>query len=89
MYFAELFHTDRGVTCSDSALIDLPHEQECFDALKYANSFHSSAKYGRKGSWGGSPKGCFIYDSGLIYFNSHLTGKNLPNARSICGSGKD
>ena len=73
-FFAGIVHTGKGVTCSDSSFMDLSTAEECSNAVNYAKSFNSNANYRNLGSWSNYPKGCFIYDSGRMFFNTHLTG---------------
>ena len=86
--FAELVHTDKGTTCSDKGLLDLFTDQECADALYYAKSFVGAALYLGSGSWSENHKGCYIYQNGDMYFNTHSFGNNNANMRSICKKGK-
>ena len=85
--FLEFLHTDRGTTCSENLLGDLSNDQECSDAVNYATSFNLNANYVETRSWARYPKGCYIYDSGEMYFNSHPDGENRGETRSICISG--
>ena len=85
-FFAGYFHTDKGVTCSDSLFIDLSTAEECYDAfLFYAKSFSSKVR-GYYGSERG-PKGCYIDDRGGMYFNTHSTGSWSSSTTSICKDG--
>ena len=86
-FFTEFVHTDRGVVCSDSRFMDLSTAQECSGAIDYAKSFNSDANYREEGSWDVYPKGCHIYDSGSMYFNTHSTGTNQGRTISICRKG--
>merc|ERR1711997_945062 len=77
-------HTDRGVTCSDSGFVALSTAQECSGAVSYAKLFNSKARYQSEGSRSNDPKGCYIFDSGKMYFNKHPTGaKVFANRRTI------
>ena len=84
---AGLVHTDKGITCLDSGLMDLLTEQECSIAVHYAKSFNGNAQHIHSGSWTRKPKGCSIYDDGKMYFNTHSSGNNNANTRSICKTG--
>ena len=86
-FFTGFVHTDRGVVCSDSRFMDLSTAQECSGAIDYAKSFNSDANYRGEGSWDEYPKGCYIYDSGSMYFNTHSTGTNQGRTISICRKG--
>ena len=79
--------TNKGQTCSDISANDLYDAIECSDAVTYATSFSRFANYESTGSWDNFPKGCIIYDSGNMYFNSHSTGISASDTRSICKSG--
>ena len=85
--FAALVHTEKGTQCSDSGLQDLSTNQECSDAFNYAKSFNGNAQYVGSGYWSRNHKGCFIYDSGLMGFNTHYSGNNRADQRSICRKG--
>ena len=87
VFFAALLHTDRGFTCSDSGFIDLSTDQECSDAVNYAESFNYEANYKKMVSWPNNHKGCLIKDSGDMYFNLHPIGRNDASIRSICKKG--
>ena len=87
VFFAALLHTDRGATCSDSGFIDLSTDQECSDAVKYAESFNDEAIYKKVVSWPNNHKGCLILYSGDVYFNVHPVGRNDEDVRSICKKG--
>ena len=82
-----MFHADRGLTCSDIGLHDLTTAQECSDAVTYATLFNENARYVEEGSWHYNPKGCSIYSDGLMYFNSHPTGRKKSTTISICWKG--
>ena len=86
-FFAELVHTDNGVTCSDSGFKDLTAAQECSEAVIYAKSFNSAARYQSAVSLSTSPTGCIINHSGSMYFNSYPTGDRNNLYRSICRKG--
>ena len=86
-YFPEFRHTANGVTCSDSGFLDLFTAQECAGTVNYAKSFNSKACYKSEICQGGSPKGCFILDSGFMYFNNHSTGRASSSSSSICMKG--
>ena len=85
--FAEFFHANKGETCTESSLIDLSDNEECSDAVKYALSFNVDALYGGEVSFSEFPKGCSIYDDGIMYFNSHSTGTKANDALNICKKG--
>ena len=86
-FFAEFVHTSDGVTCSDSGLMDLSTEEECSGAVDYAKSFYSNARYMNAVRWTNEQKGCFIFYSGKIYFNTHPTGGRQDIVTSICKRG--
>ena len=85
--FADFVDTDKGVTCSESGFMDLSTAQQCSAALNYAMSFNSGASYQFEDSWSGNPKGCFIFDWGSMYFNTHSTGGRNYYVVSICENG--
>ena len=85
--FAEVVHTDNGVTCSERGFKDLSTAQECSDAVGYAKTFNSKAYYVAEESSSNSPKGCYIYTSGSMYFNTHSIGGRNSYAASICTKG--
>ena len=87
LFFAGFVHTDKGATCNacfGSGCRDLFNAQECSDAENFAKSFNSRA------GWDGElwlvdyPRGCFVLDSGDMYFNTHTTGGFSSAATSIC-----
>ena len=78
-FFAEFDHTENGVECSDvDGLMHLSTAQECADAVSYAKSFNSLARYDREFSSSAHPNGCIIVERtiprGIMWFNSHPTG---------------
>ena len=87
VFFTGYHHTNKNLTCSAYAYSDLKNNQECHHAVIYASSFNSFASYKGSGSWKYNPKGCYIYDNGYVYFNSHSTGSRKPNTQSICKKG--
>ena len=87
LFYAAFIHTDFGVTCSDNGFIDLSNDQECLDAVNYAKSFNREANYIKEVSREFDPKGCFIYETGNMFFNLHSTGRNNVYTRSICKTG--
>ena len=87
LFFAEVIHTDNGVTCSERGFKDLHTAQECSNAVGYAKTFNSKARYRNEGSWSNTPKGCNIWPSGDMYFNTHSNGKMSLVATSICMKG--
>ena len=92
------FHTAKGLTCPDIGLKDLSNERECLNALTYVRTFISNASY--LGAFDRNlslikiinksfnPDGCYITDSGAIFFNSPGRSRfNLQtkhDTRSIC-----
>ena len=88
-FFAGFVHTERGATCSDSRFIDLSTAEECSGAVSYAKSFNSKASFKEEGSWSYNPKGCYIYDSGNMYFNTNTnsTESGKSTTISICFNG--
>ena len=85
--FSEFFHTDNGVTCSNSGLKDLSTAQECSGAVSYANSFNSNARYISELYGANYTKGCIITDGGDMYFNTHSIGGSSSSYSSICLKG--
>ena len=92
MFIGPFVLTDQGVTCSDAGLRDLTQSQECIEAMPYVRSFNSDAVY----QWGIStsmaPNGCYIFDTGMAWFNTyHIryggTGSSRSDTRSICRGG--
>ena len=86
-FLAAFVHTDNGVTCSDRGFTDLSTAQECTDAVTYAKSFNSAARYQSAVSLSTSPTGCIINHSGSMYFNSYPTADRNNLYRSICRKG--
>ena len=87
LFFAELVHTDNGVTCSERGFKDLSTAQECSDAVGYAKTFNSKAIYRNEGSWSNNPKGCYIWTDGVMHFNTHSIGERQSSTASICTKG--
>ena len=85
-FFAELVHTEEGVTCSDSGFMDLSTEEECAGAVNYAKSFNSKASFHYAATWSTLPKGCIIGYNGNILFNKHSTGGQSFTTHSVFGS---
>merc|ERR1711936_385695 len=83
----EFVHTVNGVTCSDYGLMDLAHPQECSAAVNHAKSFNDKAIFMSRTDHEDRHKGCFIYDSGAIWFNTHDTGSRSSYVTSICKIG--
>merc|ERR1711936_857281 len=83
----EFVYTVNGVTCSDYGLMDLAHPQECSSAVSYAKSFNAKAIFMSRTDHEDRHKGCFIYDSGAIWFNTHDTGSRSSYVTSICKIG--
>ena len=86
-FFAEFVSTINGVTCSDYGLMDLAHPQECSSAVSYAKSFNAKAIFMSRTDHEDRHKGCFIYDSGAVWFNTHDTGSRSSYVTSICKKG--
>ena len=86
-FFAGLVHTAKGVTCSDSSLMDLSTAEECSGAVNYAKSFNSNASFTYVGSWSRNHQGCVILDSGYIFFITQSTGGENSTSTSICRKG--
>ena len=82
-----MIHTGKGVTCSDRSFTDLSTAKECSDATNYAKSFNSKANYSGFVTWSSYPKGCFIYDTGIMRFNLDSTGGRISSITSICKEG--
>ena len=88
-FFAELVHTGNGATCSDAGFMDLSTEEECSgsDAVNYAKSFDGNAHF-QGVLWNDyNHKGCFMYDNGVMRFNTHNTGGREPDNFNICRKG--
>merc|ERR1711997_888812 len=83
----EFVYTENGVTCSDWGLKDVSHPQECSAAVSYAKSFNSKAIFMSRTDHSDRHKGCFIYDSGAVWFNTHDTGSRSSYVTSICKTG--
>merc|ERR1711936_862782 len=83
----EFVYTENGVTCSDWGLKDVSHPQECSAAVSYAKSFNSKAIFMSRTDHSDRHKGCFIYDSGAVWFNTHDTGSRSSYVTSICKKG--
>ena len=86
-FFAEFVHTGNNVTCSDSGFRDLSTEEECSGAVNYAKTFNGKAYYAKLTTNSFNHKGCFIYDSGAMFFNMHSTGGRRSEDTSICRKG--
>ena len=86
-FFAEFVHTVNGVTCSDYGLMDLAHPQECSAAVDHAKSFNDKSIFMSRTDHEDRHKGCFIYDSGAMWFNTHDTGSRSSYVTSICKIG--
>ena len=86
-FLAVFVHTDKGVTCSDRGFTDLSTAQDCSGAVSYAKSFNSDARYQSEVYLSTSPKGCIIYHSGSMYFNTYATGDRNNSYSSICRKG--
>merc|ERR1711936_1187032 len=83
----EFVYTVNGVTCSDYGLMDLAHPQECSSAVSYAKSFNAKAIFMSRTDHEDRHRGCFIYDSGAMWFNTHDTGSRSSYVTSICKKG--
>merc|ERR1711936_1494495 len=83
----EFVYTVNGVTCSDYGLMDLAHPQECSSAVSYAKSFNAKAIFMSRTDHEDRHRGCFIYDSGAMWFNTHDTGSRSSYVTSICKIG--
>merc|ERR1711936_174788 len=83
----EFVHTVNGVTCSDYGLMDVAHPQECSAAVDHAKSFNDKSIFMSRTDHADRHKGCFIYDSGAIWFNTHDTGSRSSYVTSICKIG--
>ena len=86
-FFAEYVHTDKGVTCSDSGYMELSTPQECLDTVNYAKSFNSKAIFMAREDNLNRHKGCWIHDSGHVWFNAHVTGSRSSFVTSLCKKG--
>ena len=87
-FFAEFVHTDKNVTCSDTGLMDFSTGQECYGAVNYAKTFNSNARYRWELYGDMYPKGCFISESGNMYFNKYTgSARSSFSGISICYRG--
>ena len=86
-FFSEFVHTEKGVTCSDRGFIDLSHQQECAAAVSHAKSFNSKAIFMAREDNLNRHKGCWIHDSGHVWFNAHVTGSRSSFVTSLCKKG--
>ena len=68
-----------GVLCSDSGDQDITTLQECEDAALSLNVNSPTSE-----DLSSYPKGCYIWGSSSVYFNTHVTGSVKDNARPIC-----
>merc|ERR1711953_1119257 len=84
---SEFVHTEKGVTCSDQGFIDLSHQQECAAAVSHAKSFNSKAIFMAREDNLNRHKGCWIHDSGAVWFNAHVTGSRSSFVTSLCKKG--
>merc|ERR1711936_627407 len=84
---SEFVHTEKGVTCSDRGFIDLSHQQECAAAVSHAKSFNSKAFFMSRTDNLDLHKGCWIHDSGHVWFNAHVTGSRSSFVTSLCKKG--
>ena len=87
LFFIEFAHTDKVLTCSAYSYNDIADDHECRHAVTYARSLNLNAIYKGRGSWEYNPKGCYMYDNGYMYFNSHPTGSCKSITRNICKKG--
>ena len=72
--FLELFHTDKHQTCADRGWDVLDDADQCSDAVLYAKSFDTNARYLSELSLVGIQKGCVYFPlTGDMYFNTHAT----------------
>ena len=86
-FFAEFLHSyKKGWSCTDMGLAHLSTAEECSGAVNYAKSFNGNAHYVRSGSFSTKLKGCFIDDSGAMFFNTHSTGRHSED-NNICRKG--
>merc|ERR1711936_544952 len=83
----EFVSTINGVTCSDYGLMDLAHPQECSAAVNHAKSFNDKSIFMSRTNHTDRHKGCFIYDSGAMWYNTHDTGSRSSYVTSICKIG--
>ena len=88
-FFAEFVHTGNGATCSDTGFMDLSTEEECSgsDAVNYAKSFDGNAHHAGALWDFVHHKGCFMYDNGEMWFNTHVTGGRRSDSTNICRKG--
>ena len=87
LFFIAFAHTNKALTCAAYSYIDIADDQECRHAVIYATTINSNAQYKGSGSWEYNPKGCYMYDNGYLYFNSHSTGSYKSITQNICKKG--
>ena len=68
-----------GGLCSDSGDQDIATLPECEVAASKLNVNHPTSE-----DTTFYPKGCYVYGSSSVYFNTHVTGSAKENARPIC-----
>ena len=68
-----------GGLCSDSGDQDITTLQECEVAALSLNVNSPTSE-----DLSSYPKGCYIWGSSSVYFNTHVTGSVKDNARPIC-----
>ena len=67
--------------CSDIGKVILGYEDECLEAAKtLADGRFSSWAYGSRDY----PKGCFLYQTGKVFWNPNDNGKREGHSRAIC-----
>ena len=87
IFIGPFIRTDKGITCSDVGLRDLADEKTCIEAMPYARSFNSDTVYQWVITTSMAPKGCYMFDTGMAWFNRHNTGISRSDTRSICTGG--
>ena len=87
IFIGPFLRTDKGITCSDVGLKDLVDKKACIEAMPYAKSLNPDAAYQGTFSSSMAPKGCYIFDNGMAWFNRHSTGSGRSDTRSICRGG--
>ena len=88
--FAEFAHTENGDLCTDvDGLVHLSTTQECRDAVSYAKSFNSNARYEGDLYSSSYPEGCIMHGSGNMWLNRppFPTGEGHSRYKNICRKG--
>ena len=70
-----------GELCSDLGKTPLGDVEECRSVGTWGHGFKKDEN---EQGW---PKGCYLANNGLVYFNNHHTGSANGGARQICAKG--